>query len=751
MRPVTECAGTRLLISLCVLCVLCGEQSSLRANPPTAAYIFPAGAQRGTSVDVRVGGLFLHDKPAFEVTGTGITASPHLSPAKRMWFEGPVLPLPDSQRQEDYPADTQGKVTLAKDAPLGARRVRVFTAQGGAGGPVFVVGELPEVIEKEIDGEPLPKPITLPVTANGRIFPREDVDLWEFDAVAGKTVTAFVHAQSINSPLVTKLDIIDTKGNVVAEQMLHACVGTDASAKFTPKVAGKYRVRVTDANTLGGPAYVYRLTVTTVDVPAFHFPLKAKPDTLKDATDASKSLQAPIALNGVIERPGAVSEWKLDLKKAASYTFELQAHKYESPLCGVVTILDATGKELKRAEGTETADPTAFAFSPPADGIYIVKVAEKFRRPVAANFVYRLRVLDAPEVIEPGFRLTVAADVFTLPRAGSLKVKVSAERLGTFKGPIELKVDALPKGIEAKPLTLAANQTAADLTITATADAIIGNAPLAVVGTATVGDKPVSLAAEFVDAGAPPTRGKSSAAPAPTAQRSGSSELWLAVAFPTPFKIIDQYVMTSAPRGETYFRKYKIDRNGFDGIISVQLADKQARHLQGVSGPVFTVKPGETEFAYPAFLPPWMELGRTCRVCVMATAKVKDPIDGREHTVSFSSVEQNQQMIVVVTPGRLDVSIDKTSVRAEGEVKFAVKVSRSKNLTGPATVTLVLPDHIKGVTVAKLVVAADKSEGELVLTFAPDAGPFNGPLVVKAVVQTDTGPVTAETKVEVVK
>jgi len=66
-------------------------------------------------------------------------------------------------------------------------------------------------------------------------------------------------------------------------------------------------------------------------------------------------------------------------------------------------------------------------------------------------------------------------------------------------------------------------------------------------------------------------------------------------------------------------------------------------------------------------------------------------------------------------------------------------------------VSLVLPDHIKGVTVAKLVVAADKSEGELVLTFAPDAGPFNGPLVVKAVVQTDTGPVTAETKVEVVK
>ena len=85
-----------------------------------------------------------------------------------------------------------------------------------------------------------------------------------------------------------------------------------------------------------------------------------------------------------------------------------------------------------------------------------------------------------------------------------------------------------------------------------------------------------------------------------------------------PFKIVDQYVMTSAPRGETYYRKYTLDRGGFEGPIQVQLADKQARHLQGVAGPVLTLKQGETEFEYPAFLPPWMELGRTCRVCVMS-------------------------------------------------------------------------------------------------------------------------------------
>src|SRR5580704_3086860 len=225
-----------LAFCLCTIGVL--HTNPLLANPPTASYIFPAGGQRGTTVQVRVGGLFLHDQCEFDLSGRGITASPTLRPTKRLWFEGPVLPLPESQQQEDYPADMAGTITIAKDAPPGPVRGRVFTSQGGAGGLVFVVGDLPEVIEKEIDGDSVPQSIKLPVTANGRIFPRENVDLWEFDAEAGKTVTAFVHAQSLNSPLIPQLDITDSNGKVVAEQMQYPIIGTDGSVKFTPKAAG---------------------------------------------------------------------------------------------------------------------------------------------------------------------------------------------------------------------------------------------------------------------------------------------------------------------------------------------------------------------------------------------------------------------------------------------------------------------------------------------------------------------------------
>ena len=153
------------------------------------------------------------------VTSTSLTysASPTLTPTKRIWFEGPVIPIPDSQRQEDYSADMSGTVAIEKNADLGPRRGWLFTAQGGAGGLVFVVGNLPEVVEKEIDGEPVADPIALPVTANGRIFPRDDLDLWEFDADAGQTVTALALAKSLNSPLVPRLEILDSDDRVLAE------------------------------------------------------------------------------------------------------------------------------------------------------------------------------------------------------------------------------------------------------------------------------------------------------------------------------------------------------------------------------------------------------------------------------------------------------------------------------------------------------------------------------------------------------
>jgi hypothetical protein len=320
----------------------------------------------------------------------------------------------------------------------------------------------------------------------------------------------------------------------------------------------------------------------------------------------------------------------------------------------------------------------------------------------------------------------LAADALTLPRGVPAKLKVNAERLGGFAAAIPLTIDGLPAGVKATNAAIPAGQTTTEIAFTAEATAAIAAARLTIHSDAVV-----------------------AVLPAPRGQPETDTVL-LAVALPTPFKIVGDYDMRLTPRGTVHHRKYKIDRGGYDGPIEVSLADRQARHLQGVSGPTMVVPAGVSEFEFAVELPPWMETGRTARACVMGVGVVND--GGAEHYVSCTSVNQNDQIIAVVETGRLGVEAEKESVvAARGRtVAVPVKVSRSKSLSGPVKVELILPGHLRGVSAEPVVVAADQSRATLNLHFADAAGPFNMPLLLRATLTDATGPVVAETKVEVV-
>ncbi|MBN9518244.1 hypothetical protein J0H58_06950 [bacterium] len=531
-------------------------------------------------------------------------------------------------------------------------------------------------------------------------------------------ITATAVGKAIHSPVALRLDVLDAAGRVVAEPLTLPPPGADAAVRFTAPAAGVYRVRVADARGQGGPAHVYRLTLTTGDTPPA-FPA----DGLKDATDATATHAVPVALRGQVERPGAAAEWKVTLTKGTRTTFDLIARRAGSPLCGVLAITDAAGKELAKAEAADaTADPS-LVFTPSADGTYTVRVAERFRGRGGPDFAYRLAVT-APA---PGFKLALPTDqntklpldALSVPRGGTVKLKVVVERTGGFAGSVELAPEGLPAGLTAKSITVAANQASGELAIQADASAVVRPARVTLVGKA----------------------GGISADPV---------ELYATAAVPTPFKLVDEYVMTSAPRGEVYRRTYRVQRDaGFTGPVRVSLADRQARHLQGVTGPVVTVPADRDVFDYPAYLPPWMELGRTCRVCVQAVGEVKDA-DGTAHPVVFSSTGQNQQMIVVVGPGRLGLELGRGSVRAAGEVRVPVTVTRGRDLSGPVRVETVVPPHWSGVTAEELTIAPGSGTGELVLRFAAGAGPFNQPLTLRATLATDRTPVVAEAALDVV-
>jgi hypothetical protein len=749
-----------------------------------ASYLFPAGGQRGTTVDVHVGGLFLYQGCGFELLGPGVEASKQVRRTRTRWFEGPLLPLPDSQQAEDYPKDMAGRVRIAADAVLGPRSARVWTAEGAASGPKFMVGDLPEVIEQELDGEPVPVDVTLPVTINGRIFPREDVDVWALALHKGQTVCCEVHAARLGSPLDSRLEVLDPQERVIAEN--DDAFGADSYLHFTAPRDGKYRVRIRDANFHGGPGYVYRLTLTEgpriegtyplggrrgsktrfefvgpgmpseaveVSLPSagprdflYQHTVDGKPTAAKlldlddlpevletepnDEPGQAKVVTPPVVANGRIDRPGDVDHWTFACRKGEVLMLELRAQQLGSPLQGVLTLCDGAGKELARAEAG-AADPV-LSFTAPADGTYSVKVTDRFRSRGGPAYAYRLRIAPPPP---PGFQLQLAADVVPVPRGGAAKLKVTAERLGGFAEAIPLAVEGLPAGVTVANNTIPAKQNATDLVFTADKSASIDRSRIQIRGTVKIGETAVTHTATV---------------PGPRGVVEVDSVL-LAVALPVPFKVVGDFDLRLAPRGTIHRRRYRIERGGYDGPLEVSLADRQMRHLQGVSGPTITVPPGVSEFEYPLQLPPWMEIGRTCRACVMAVGVIKEP--NGEQTVSFSSVGQNEQIVAVVETGQLGLEVEKASVLArKGQaVTVQVKVARGKELKGPVKLELLIPEHIRGVSAEPVVIPAEESRAVFTLRFASGAlGPFNKPVVLRATLTDTSGPVTAEAKLELV-
>jgi hypothetical protein len=756
---------------------------SLQANPPVASYLFPAGGQRGQTVTVHVGGLFLppaaHPSCGWEVLGAGITTDKTLRPSAVRWFEGPMLPLPESQRTEDYPREMVGAVRIGAEAPLGSRRVHVWTSEGVASSPAFVVGDLPEVVEEEKDGDPLPTPVTLPVTVNGRIFPHDNVDDWSFTLSKGQTVRAEVTAARIGSPLDSRLELIGPDGRVLADNDDH--FGSDSLLVFCASADGKYRIRMQDANHHGGQNYVYRLTLThgpsvehvfplggrrgervafalsgvgmpsepvTVAMPmgkdhaaTVRFPITAGkftspisldvdelPEFRPEDAKGTKVIPTPAILNGRIEAPGAIQEWKVSAAKGRALRLELRARELGSPLQGVVEVADAAGKVLGKGEAGKS-DPVV-TVQPATDGTLTVRVRERFRSRGGPDFAYRLRLTNS----EPDFHLSLETDTLTLPRKTAAKLRVHLERAGGFNGPVTVAVEGLPDTVAVSPLKMNPGQGQAELTLQVGPMTTLGLHHVKVVGSATMGGGRVTRPAQVPTGPGGP----------------GTDTVVMSVALTAPFKVVGSYDLRLAPRGTVFVKHYKIERGGYTGPLEVRLADRQARHLQGVTGPVLTIPGDATEFDYPVTLPPWMETGRTSRACVMATGFVEEA--GVRHPVSYTSVEQKDQIIAVVETGRLGFELGKSSVTCvpDGTVEVPIEVRRAKEVSGAVRVELLLPAHIQGTSAEPVTIPADRVSGVMKVRFAAGAGPFNMPLTVRAAVTAASGPVTAEAKLEVV-
>src|SRR6266542_3612683 len=128
------------------LAVALWAPSSATAAPPDVTYLYPAGARRGTTVEVTAAGTF----ERWPVGGWASTRGVEVKASKQRG---------------------QLTVTVAADAQPGVCWIRLHDEQGASSLRPFLIGTLPEVLEREPNDEPA-KAQSLGagnVTVNGRL------------------------------------------------------------------------------------------------------------------------------------------------------------------------------------------------------------------------------------------------------------------------------------------------------------------------------------------------------------------------------------------------------------------------------------------------------------------------------------------------------------------------------------------------------------------------------------------------------
>ncbi len=317
-------AQATLLLGVLLLMV-----PTVQAQPtaPHLGYVYPAGGRQGTTFEVRIGGRSLDGVTDVFVSGGGIEAKviEQDKPLTQQQINTLREKLQELQKKGRDPATLKEmaeirdqisasltrlanpalaeivsvQMTVAPDAGLGERELRLATPLGLSNPLVFCVGELPEASEKDVetsaaDAEMI---VTLPVTVNGRIVPgdtakilfparqgqqfqKADADRYRFEAHQGQRLIVAARARELIPYLADAVPgwfqavvtLYDVQGKELAyddDYRFHP----DPVLHYEIPKEGEYILEIKDAIYRGREDFVYRVTLGELPFVTSIFPL----------------------------------------------------------------------------------------------------------------------------------------------------------------------------------------------------------------------------------------------------------------------------------------------------------------------------------------------------------------------------------------------------------------------------------------------------------------------------------------------
>jgi hypothetical protein len=467
MNPMNSLVKTLLLLAFL-------SAGPLATAAPKLDTLFPAGGQRGTSVEVTASGTF--DK----------------WPAK-IWASHPgIVAVPGK-------ASGQARFTIAADVPCGLHWVRFSDKTGASGLRPFLVNQLPEIEEKEPNDDfKKPQTVPLPVIVNGRLAKTDDVDCFAVTLKKGQTLVAAVEAnRTLRSPMDAVLQVLNADGFVLAQNDDY--FGIDPLLAFEAPKAGVYVVRLfcfpaaPDATVrfFGKETCIYRLTLTTgpfvdrtwplavqrdrpgeVELIGWNIPAESrrvKVDASADRervflqpkafangvwvrTESHRTLTSaeelgtpPVSVSGHLPKPGSRAAFDLDGAKGKRLSIAVEARELDLPLDAVLTLRDGAGKTLQKVQSSKLNVDPAFEFVPPANGVYTLEVRD-LHEDGGPRHAFLVRIRPAL----PGFDVTLATDRFETQAKAPLEIPIAVEYRHGMKGPIEFRAEGLPESARAE-------------------------------------------------------------------------------------------------------------------------------------------------------------------------------------------------------------------------------------------------------------------------------------------------------------
>jgi hypothetical protein len=712
---------TPRLFACLVLTILLVSAPLATAATPSLGAIRPVGGRRGTEIEVKLSGARLGD-------------------AKEILYYQPGIATVALTRVDDN--NVKAKLRIAPDAPLGLHDIRVRTATGISELRTFSVGALKEIAEVEPNNDFLaPQPIPMNVTVTG-VADNEDVDYFAIDAKKGDRISAEVEGMRLGitmfDPAVT---ILNAKRFELASSDDAALIWQDGFASVIAQADGKYIIQVRESAYAGNGSCIYRLHVgnyprstgllpaggkfgeklsvkwigdpageatSEVTLPAANlagfglvwqdargvspyansFRLTTLDNMIEKEPNDDQAhatpFTAPMAVNGVIDRPGDVDHYVFPGRKGQTYDFRLFGRQIRSPIDAVM-YLGKKGAGAAVGNDDSAGPDSYFRFTCPEDAEYVVWVVDHLGKG-GPDYVYRVEV----SPVEPRLALSTYAEQIPLgtgamavsvPKGNRQAILIVGNR-ADFGGELNLGIEGLPPGVAMEAPAMAASQAIVPVLFTAKPDAPLGGALASVSGKSA--DPKLKVPSEFNSQAALVLGQNNIIVWSRTVDR-----LAVGVTEECPYTI--EIIEPKVPlvRGGSMGLKVRARRKaGFKAAIAVYLPWNPPG--VGSAGGV-AIPEGKDEAVIPMNADGGAEL-RTWKIVVNGASGVPSG------PIMVSSQLAN---LTVVAP-YLGMTFQSASVEQGKDVDMAVKVAKAVDFPGEAQVTLLgLPN--KATTDAKTI------------------------------------------------